>query len=81
MITTGQPDRGCYGMKQKTDQQKLLKALRKLRKRNRELLRTGKVKVQQPEHGQFTDICTNLVQKAALLTPHRNPVKLAMSNI
>jgi hypothetical protein len=56
MITTGQPDRGCYGMKQETDQQKLLKALRKLRKRNRELLRPGKVKVQQPEHGHFTDI-------------------------
>jgi hypothetical protein len=31
-------------MKANTDQQKVLKLLRKLRKRNRELLRTGRVK-------------------------------------
>jgi hypothetical protein len=43
------------GMKQKTDKQKLLKVLRKLQKRNRELLRTGKVRVQQLEHGHYTD--------------------------
>jgi hypothetical protein len=42
-------------VKQKTHQEKLLKALRKLEKRNRQLLRTGKVKVQQPEHGHYAD--------------------------